>query len=373
VYANLGGCVFADGLASIPHVGYETEESVLGDLDGDGDLDVFVCNGGGGGATNYLNRNLGGLAFDMLGYLTMGQGDGRGAHLTDLDLDGDLDAVVAMKDGPARAFLNDGSMAMTQLPGAFPATPPYDVHALAAGDLDSDGDDDVVLGRWSSPKQVLRWNGAAFHLVGVIAPGPIEDQWTDWLDLADFDDDGDLDLLEAVHIGPTFWGDPRLRLHLYEEGVFVAANDRLPAVDDPIYAVALGDVDDDDDVDVFLGNDMTPDRVLVNLTRHTAWKRVPAIGKQYQHDVYGVPGEAWALAWSPAPAAIPLPPFGTLYLDPAGLKVAGSGVFGGGGTGSVVVALPSAPALVGWTFFVQALVGAPPRLTNLEITTLTDL
>ncbi|HKB15562.1 MAG TPA: FG-GAP-like repeat-containing protein, partial [Planctomycetota bacterium] len=146
----------------------------------------------------------------------------------------------------------------------------------------------------------------------------------------------------------------------------------LPALFDYTQAVALGDVDGDGDLDAFAGNG-GQNRLYTNLSRQVAWRGIPRIGKPLGLDLFGPGSGLWILGTSFAPANIPLPPFGTLRLDPVTLFIVGGAALDPQGHASLSLLVPSSPALVGLSVYWQAVVGPPFLLTNLEITTVTNL
>ncbi len=80
----------------------------LGDIDGDGRCDIYLCSLSG---SNVLYRNLGDWKFEDVtasaGVACAGQ-ISTGAVLADVDGDGDLDLLVNSLGGGTRLFLNDG-------------------------------------------------------------------------------------------------------------------------------------------------------------------------------------------------------------------------------------------------------------------------
>ena len=121
----------------------------LGDLDGDGDLDLMV--GEASGWVNYF-RNDGGRAqphFVLVTDELPGTRVGRRSApaLTDVDGDGDLDLLVGSDRGELVLLRNRGTKSAPRFErdSTF-AVPVQPLAAPAAGDLDDDGDADLVVG-----------------------------------------------------------------------------------------------------------------------------------------------------------------------------------------------------------------------------------
>ncbi|HEU5303032.1 MAG TPA: VCBS repeat-containing protein [Gemmatimonadales bacterium] len=121
----------------------------LGDLDGDGDLDLLI--GESSGWLNYY-RNSGTRrrpAFTLVSDEFEGIKVGRRSapHLADLDRDGDLDLIVGSELDGLVLYRNDGTRTAPKF--ERDRSPWRDVPALAApaaGDLDGDGDLDLLVG-----------------------------------------------------------------------------------------------------------------------------------------------------------------------------------------------------------------------------------
>jgi uncharacterized protein (DUF2141 family) len=121
----------------------------LGDLDGDGDLDLIV--GESSGWLNYYHNDGGpsrprlSLVSDEFEKIQIGR---RSTPLlSDLDGDGDLDLLVGSEINGLALFRNEGTRTAPRLvrDSAFSVAAPL-LAAPAAGDLDGDGDLDLVVG-----------------------------------------------------------------------------------------------------------------------------------------------------------------------------------------------------------------------------------
>jgi hypothetical protein len=242
------------------------------DVDGDGDLDFAMgVLGGAYTPVRNLTDNLyywermadGSLAFRTARLLYgIDAGAESAPAFGDLDGDGDLDLLIGTRIDPARTntarllhFRNDGSPGSPSfgLADTLDLDPAYH-YVPALGDVDDDGDLDLMLGTWNRDVAVYRNTGSR-------TTTRFERDTTFSLDieragnatpvLVDFDDDGDLDLLVGESTGELTFvrneGTPR-------EPRFVRSTDRLGDIDvGRRSAPAVVDLDGDGRLDLISG------------------------------------------------------------------------------------------------------------------------
>ena len=130
-----------------------------GDVDGDGLCDIYVCSLDG---ENGLFKNLGGLQFkDITREAGVGASgmSSTGAAFGDLDGDGDLDLFISSCGGPNALFINDGKGKFSnQTKSAGLEVSKIGSTSVAMGDIDSDGDLDIYVTNYGETS-VLRSGG----------------------------------------------------------------------------------------------------------------------------------------------------------------------------------------------------------------------
>ena len=128
------------------HSGMTTGGVVTADFDGDGKPDVFFAGTTG---PNVLYRNAGGLKFEDTTAKSAGLDGGdawtAGASAADVDGDGDLDLYLCNYMKPNQLFLNDGKGVFTELKGAAGMDAVDCSHSAYFADADGDGDLDMYL------------------------------------------------------------------------------------------------------------------------------------------------------------------------------------------------------------------------------------
>ena len=218
------------------------------------------------------------------------------------------------------------------------------VRDLAAFDYDGDGDLDVYLTR-PGLDLLLELRAGAFHDV-TIGHIPTEQSDCGGVRPGDLDGDGDQDVLL---LGTSVSGQTVAPVWLRNDGgVFT----RLPF---PITdAVLLADLEDDGDADV-----LTPTRWLRNTARQMHVPRLPLVGGPFVVDLHaqgGAGGAPWGLVAIGSPATPTSVPGveGLLALDPNALVVIGLRQVQAGIT-TFATRLPGSALLFGTELTTQAL------------------
>jgi VCBS repeat-containing protein len=234
-------------LGNLGEVPTTSRDVVLGDIDDDGDLDAITATGGTGGQNAiYINNNG---AFD-LAPVALGTDSSitRGMAIGDLDRDGDLDVVAGNFQSANVYHLNDGA-------GNFTAGDPVAARAdntwrVHLADVDGDSDLDLIESvsgnrNFLYVNQLMENGGVlSFSSSTPITPDNFE---TRSLALGDVDNDGDMDFIA---------GDKDVGNHAYRwfNGSFVARPDTMPPDANTTFSVALADLDGDGWLDLVEGN-----------------------------------------------------------------------------------------------------------------------
>jgi len=320
LYRNSGG-TFSHETSAVFEP-YNEGPIIFGDYDNDGDLDLAMGGWGGGGTGNRMYRNDGGGTFVWLNnglrgmkgadgawgdmdndgdldlvlvgesydlpqgdYAQVYRNDGNGvfalaADLTglyegkvalgDYDRDGDLDIALSGRTVGSRIYRNDGGSFTDIVAGL----PPLMYSAVAWGDYDNDGDLDLALfggnGSVATHFDIYRNNGGTFTALGAGLP-PVHFGELDW---ADYDNDGDPDLLMAGLLATGTW---IARVYRNDGGAFADAGLGLAAMENAATS-AWGDYDNDGDLDIIIaGHDLVGTSVRVYRNNSSMANTPPAV------------------------------------------------------------------------------------------------
>jgi len=229
----------------------ETRSVALGDLNADGYLDLVEGSFASAltpGSYVYLNREG---VLDSLPSWTSDDLDRKtlGVALADIDGNGRLDLICANLEQPSTIYFSRGDSLLEATP-SWQSTPTDSSEDVDVGDVDSDGDLDLIFGNRDQPTTLYLndpTNPNMIALDPVWSTGRADKTFD--VALCDINGDGDLDLvcgnsdqLSTAYLNLT----PPLESLPSWESVSPATNRTK--------SVALGDVDNDGDLDLVCGN-----------------------------------------------------------------------------------------------------------------------
>jgi hypothetical protein len=283
LYRNDGRGRFTDvsSEAGISSGETSTRGVLFADFDGDGDLDIFICTPSPpswqgrfpawDGPTNiprfYINRGDGTFSREYRGvpFLSFEQG----CTAADFDRDGDEDLFVCRWATPSLLYRNDGKgrFAPCSEEVGLPVDGALNLNGATFGDIDNDGDLDLILGPWPGNKETcevyVNEDGARFRRSQRLSAQGFTPM------LADLDNDGDLDLYTGAHL---FSNDGK--------GVFhsVPLGQMAVPFNDPRCS-ATADFDNDGDLDVFLVCKRSQNFFFRNEINNGNWLKVKLMGR----------------------------------------------------------------------------------------------
>lgn len=230
----------------------------LGDYDGDGRCDIFLCNKFGASA---LYRNLGHWRFEDVAAragVSCTNQISTGAVFADADGDGKLDLFVTAFLGPNAYFRNLGNGTFTNLAEQVGLRPSGGATSQALSDLDGDGDLDLYV-NYFGVEALLR-DGVSFSTRMVRGQPVVTGRYSKRLKIVEGKaiELGEPDILyrnDGGKFTPVKW----------EDSFTDEAGQRMAPPADFGLAVQIRDLDLDGDPDIYTCNDFqTPDRIWLN-------------------------------------------------------------------------------------------------------------
>jgi hypothetical protein len=178
------------------------EDLSLGDIDRDGDLDLLL-------GEKWLRNDGDNWPTFVLGKVTEGEPDR--VDLADINADGRLDAVVSLENGTDVLWYEAAKDPTARWKRHKVGVVAGQGFSMDTADFDNDGDPDVVIGEHRGKKhnRVILFENAgrgAQWIEHVIDKGPKNEiDHHDGVQSVDIDDDGDLDLISIGWYNPKLW------------------------------------------------------------------------------------------------------------------------------------------------------------------------
>ncbi|MBQ4821678.1 T9SS type A sorting domain-containing protein [Aquimarina sp. MMG016] len=263
--------IFRDASSFIPQSnisGTDTVDSDLVDIDGDGDLDIFIAEGTASieGRANRLLLNDGSGQFTDVSESNLPfsprPANSLSADFADFDKDGDLDIVVANL-GPTQLLLNNGNGIFTDASRNLLPSPPANIFddistEVAFEDVNQDGRLDIFVTNEIPPIPDIGPGGSQNFLYIQNEDGTFTDESLLRLPnvknqsasfvFGDIDSDGDNDLIVA-NVGQN-------QILINDgNGFFTTETEpRIASQTTTSRAITLVDIDGDQDLDLVVSN-----------------------------------------------------------------------------------------------------------------------
>ncbi|MBL8898725.1 MAG: VCBS repeat-containing protein [Planctomycetes bacterium] len=378
LYLNNGTGTFSDATASrVPAGTYVTHDVSLSDVDRDADLDLIF--GHGGQARLFLNNGAGSFTDATAARFPVSGGGAAiltAVGVGDLDRDGDLDLVLGIHElsaagGQSLLYVNNGNGFFSDATASRLVIGRHHTTSLALGDVDGDRDLDLAMSNsnfGAAEQSRLYLNDGLGVFSDVTASRlALTPRASSAIGFGDVDGDGDLDLVLG-NSGER----PVLGLNDGTGTFSDATATRMPSLSSTTAYHELGDLDRDGDLDLIVSD---AGQLLLgqNLSRQLHAPQVLRVGQSYRLDVYSRYGPTTtseiALPFaSTATADLPLGPLGTLGIDPTRMIALPPFVVAQpAGIGSLFFPVPNLPNFGGISIYTQAVLQQQPvqdRLTN---------
>ncbi|RKU06390.1 hypothetical protein C6503_26100 [Candidatus Poribacteria bacterium] len=264
------------------------------------------------GAADILYRNNGNGTFtDVTATVGISGADGKGLGVVcgDIDNDGDMDIFVANDTTPNFLYRNDSNTTVKMTEDALFAGVALSEEGRAysgmganLGDFDNDGYLDIVITNFQDQTNSLYHNaqGGFFNEVSFAKGiGERSLRYLAWgVDFVDFNNDGWLDLFVAnghlddnvAEVDPIGTYSQPNQLFLSNRGLnFVESVDIAAIADQKVSrGTAFGDIDNDGDVDIVVSNLKDVPTVLRNDSDNASqWLSIKLVGTHCNRDAIG--------------------------------------------------------------------------------------
>ncbi|MEI9941018.1 MAG: VCBS repeat-containing protein [Pseudomonadota bacterium] len=283
VYINDGKGGFRDATAdTFADAKSRLRQVAIGDVDGDGDMDLYQPGGYGLDKDKLFIQTAPGTFVDQAATLLPDGLMSRAgsAHLGDLDGDGDLDLVVGdwgemprKSPGNTLVYLNDGKGVFTAQPLTVVPAPldptvgrtPIDIDLA---DVDGDFDLDILVNHRNGQSRIFLNDGSAHFTDATDGNYPAKNgPYTYNVEACDFDEDGDLDLL-LDNAGGHIAGMGNISQLLVNDGTGKFTDNTPNLITNEPYAddnaVKCADINGDGHYDLVVASLEVPEKLLLN-------------------------------------------------------------------------------------------------------------
>lgn len=270
----------------------------MADIDNNGAADYFACHDDAAPRI-WLNDGLGALSFanvmDFTSNPVSDMSGNYGSTWTDFDNDGDIDLYISKcrqgvndPNDPRRwnrLFVNDGNGNYTEETDTYGLTNHSQSWSSDFGDIDNDGDLDVVTTNHDNTIQLFENDGTG-HYTEITAGSGLEVTGFFLQSIMrDFDNDGFLDILIAGGVQYLFMNNGN--------NTFTPAP--LPTASATLHSFGLGDLNNDGFVDIFANygsgyitpDPNNPDRLWINDGNNNHFLKVDLEGVASNRDAIG--------------------------------------------------------------------------------------
>ena len=254
----------------------------IADFDGDGRLDIIVGYElppippfGPAGLPNHIFMQQSDGTFTDESFARLPQGEvfpTLEIIVFDVENDGDLD-IFECNFGQNQLLVNDGNGFFTSETATRLPTLDFRTRAVAIGDLDGDGDPDLVTGNSSDQQNRIYINdGSGVFTDETDTRLPTFLDTTSDAELFDADLDGDLDVIfanaslvfQGPGIPPTPGPTPNALYINDGNGVFTTADDSfLPPSVQTTFGIGIADLNGDGFEDIFISNGVNTEEELL--------------------------------------------------------------------------------------------------------------
>ncbi|RPI18113.1 MAG: T9SS C-terminal target domain-containing protein [Ignavibacteriae bacterium] len=294
-----GNFVLVTGSPILINRGF-SETCSWGDYDNDGLVDLFITNSEGIGPwRNRLYKNTGNGNFASVdsGAVNLDVNRlSRGVNWVDIDGDRDLDIFVCNENNQNNIiYNNNGAGYFTKVLNITPVTTGGNTWSSSWGDYDNDGDLDLFCANWNQ-KNFLFKNDGNFNFTQITNDTIVNEvgnfACSGW---GDYDNDGDLDMfVTQAYKTPN----SPLKNNLYKNQLIETGNPTFEKITSGdivndmgySYGFAWADWDGDGDLDIFIAktyNENENNAAYLNNGNNNKWLEVKCVGRTADRSAIG--------------------------------------------------------------------------------------